>query len=35
MQISGRISKESERKAGFPLGEFVRANKQKANMIGC
>ncbi len=21
-------------KAGFPLGEFVRANKQKANMIG-
>ena len=21
-------------KAGFPLGEFVRANKQKANVIG-
>ncbi len=21
-------------KTGFPLGEFVRANKQKANMIG-
>ncbi len=20
--------------AGFPLGEFVRANKQKANVIG-
>ncbi len=23
-----------ETKAGFPLGEFVRANKQKANVIG-
>ncbi len=21
-------------KAGFPLGEFIRANKQKANVIG-
>ncbi len=21
-------------KAGFPLGEFVRANKQKVNVIG-
>ena len=21
-------------KAGFPLGEFVRANKQKVNLIG-
>ena len=24
----------SQTKAGFPLGEFVRANKRKANVIG-
>ncbi len=24
----------NQNKAGFPLGEFIRANKQKANVIG-
>ena len=27
-------SKADYLKAGFPLGEFIRANKQKANVIG-
>ena len=33
-QTCSRGNEISVPKAGFPLGEFVRANKQKGNVIG-